>query len=452
MDDILALTTIPDLMTQHKDEIALGLKYDGTEDDRESTLMLWFNNIGSGKQGTAGQSGAFFALRAYNVLKEYCASPVSKWLYDVLVDEPRVRALGLNPNYLGSFLKNKRRAKDDFHDLHTTAFLAIFLNTLGLTGKVALDTVMHFYDTAYSGKVTDTLNRVNKKDKMHGWDDYSGIGHKMNTQDIKDLCSTSLHAHLNKKEVTATIKENREVVLKCVEDVLSVPVFTAETLLTEIFHQIIEPLHARDLFLRAASFGAVNPGMFLGKRLDTLIRGKRVELLGPRQPTMSDELFNIVLPRRFRLKDGMTVAFLDVFLDTLLGAPVEVKQAVHDIVSFACVRGLCDSDGIAEVLDRVENQVSESEKDECDFWGIFLREWRRQQIFVLWLEMVRRTVSSLTDLTIGCIDSITTSPQLPERTLYYFRGNYYVRIEEKTINSPSFKEAIEAVWHESCPI
>jgi len=49
MDEILALTTIHDLVLQHKFETSLGLPCGVDQQDKETMLTLWFNNIGPGK-------------------------------------------------------------------------------------------------------------------------------------------------------------------------------------------------------------------------------------------------------------------------------------------------------------------------------------------------------------------------------------------------------------------
>lgn len=218
--------------------------------------------------------------------------------------------------------------------------------------------------------------------------------------------------------------------------------------MVETCFQIVEPIHARDMFVKAASSGLSPIPVFTSNRnLATTLRSKRVELLGARQPTMTDELLDIVLPRRFHLKDGMTTVFIDVFLDVLLGASMEFKQKIHDIVSFSSIRGLTESDDVLEVLERLNRQVKEAEKQAQNVWDIMLREWRRQEIFIIWLKMIRRVVPSSSDLLVGCVDRAT---QLVEKTLYYFRGNYYVRVGDKTYSSPCFRQVVEIVWKSEC--
>jgi len=448
MDEILALTTIPDLVRQHKDETALGLPRGINQQDKEAMLTLWFNNIGTGKTANFGQSTAAFTLRAYKLLREYLTTPSKKDLYDALVDGERLKALGLCPEYVGAFLK-KKHAKNSAEDVRNAVYMAIFLNTIGVSGKVALETIMSFYDAAH--KDTSVLSAAKIKEQndavtsLKQCSEYAEASRNLTVGQINEICSTSLSVHLSKKEVSSVIEDNREVVSKSVNDVLCVPIFSAETLLVETCFQIVEPTHAREMFLTAVSCSLSPIPVFASDRnLATTLRSKRVELLGARQPTMTDELLDIVLPRRFHVRDGMTTAFLDVFLDVLLGASMEFKQKIHDVVSFACIRGLTDSDDVLEVLERLDRQVKEAEQHAQSVWDIMLREWRRQEIFIIWLEMVRRVVPSLSDLLVGCVDRAT---QLVEKTLYYFRGNYYIHLGEETYTSPCFKQVVEIVWN-----
>jgi len=451
MDEILALTTIPDLVQQHKDETALGLPRGINQQDKEAMLTLWFNNIGTGKTANFGQSTAAFSLRAYKLLREYLTTPSKKSLYDALVDGERLKSLGLCPEYVGAFLK-KKYAKSSTEEVRNAVYMAVFLNTIGVSGKVALETIMSFYDAAH--KDTSVLSAAKIREQndavtnLKQCADYAEASRNLTAGQINEICSTSLSVHLSKKEVSSVIEDNREFVSKLVNDVLSVPIFSAETLLAETCFQIVEPAHARETFVKSTSSGLSPIPMFASDRnLATTLRSKRVELLGARQPTMTDELLDIVLPRRFHLRDGMTTAFIDVFLDVLLGASMEFKQKIHDVVSFACIRGLTESDDVLEVLERLDRQVNEAEQQAQSVWDIMLREWRRQEIFIIWLEMIRRVVPSLSDLLVGCVDRAT---QLAEKTLYYFRGNYYVRVGEKTFRSPCFKQVVEIVWKSEC--
>jgi len=446
MDAILGLTTIPDLIRQHGDETALGLSQ---PDDKESMLMLWFNNIGTGKTANSGQSTAAFAMRAYKLLKDYITSPGKKSPYDALVDKDRLKSLGLCPEYVGAFLNKHGKQNPAPEEVKNTTFIAVFLNSIGVTGTVAMETIMSFYDAAHKNATELSVAKVKENKDVTASllrsGDYVDASRNLTPAQIHDICSASLHVHLSNTEVNAFIEDNRELVSKAVSDSLCVPVFSAEALLVETFFQIVEPLHARKLF-EDVHVSAL-PTLSSGRRLATTLRGKRVDLPGPRQPTMTDELLDIVLPRRFHLKDGMTTAFLDAYLDVLMGASMVIKQAIHDIVSFACVRGLTDSDEVLDVLERLERQVRESETGARDMWDILLREWRRQQIFVIWLEMVRRIVSCLSDLVVGCIDR---TKELAEKNVYYFRGNYFIRIGQKVYRSSCFKEMAEVAWKSEC--
>jgi len=452
MDEILALTTIPDLIQQHKDETALGLPRGVNQQDKEAMLTLWFNNIGTGKTANFGQSTTAFSLRAYKQLRDYLTKPNTKSLYDALVDNERLKSLGLCPEYLGAFLRKNKHTKHTTEEVRNAVYMAVFLNTIGVSGKVALETIMSFYDAAHrDNSVLSAAKIREQKDAMTNLkqcSDYAEASRNLTAGEINEICSTSLSIHLSKKEVSYAIEDNRELVSKSVNDVLHVPIFSAETLLVETCFQIIEPIHARETFVKMVSSGLSPTPVFASDRkLATTLRSKRVELLGARQPTMTDELLDIVLPRRFHLRNGMTTAFIDVFLDVLLGASMEFKQKIHDVVSFACIRGLTESDDVLEVLERLDRQVNEAEQQAQSVWDIMLREWRRQEIFIIWLEMIRRVVPSLSDLLVGCVDRAT---QLAEKTLYYFRGNYYVRVGEKTFRSPCFKQVVEIVWKSEC--
>ena len=340
MDDVLALTIIPNLEEQQKqDNIASGsTAYNPYDPKEEESLLLWFNNIGTGKKGNRGQTTAKSALQAYNTLRSYVANAANISPYDGLVNEFQLKGLGLNPEFVGSFLKNQTSTSKQ-PNVRTTAYLAVFLQLLGVTGSVAVETVMHCFDASY--KKTH-LKIVDSSQKMHGWDSYMDANADITAEELRHICSTSLTAHLNTKEVTAVVNEARDDVALQVKDALNIPVFSAENILSEVFYQIIEPAYARCLFrkLTAASVH-VDPQRFKHTRcLSKHLRGKNVQLLGPRQPFLANELFNVLLPRRFHIRNGMTIAMMDAYLDVLLGVTVELKQIMYNIVSFTCVQGL----------------------------------------------------------------------------------------------------------------
>ena len=166
---------------------------------------------------------------------------------------------------------------------------------------------------------------------------------------------------------------------------------------------------------------------------------------GRKHAKLLGELFNILLPRRFSQWHGTTIAFLDVYLDILLGISPECKVDFHSIVFFSCVYGLTYSDSVIESLERIQHKVNEAERNANDFWDILLREWRRQEVFIVWLELVRTIIPHLSDVNVGCLDSIR-SPDIPERTLYYYRGNYFVCVDEQIYFSSDFKAVLEKIY------
>jgi hypothetical protein len=142
----------------------------------------------------------------------------------------------------------------------------------------------------------------------------------------------------------------------------------------------------------------------------------------------------------------MNVAFVDIFLDVLIGAPAEMKRVVHDIVSFECVRGISDSDSIVDILERIQDQVANSVN--TDFKSILLQEWKRQMVFVLWLELARKTAPTLTNLTVGRI----SAGVMKERVLYYFRGSYYVKLGINVYDSSDFRAIIGTIFQQGCQL
>ena len=278
MDDVLALTKIPELVERYKDEAALGIPVDNQfQQNERSKLLLWFNNIGSSNHGASGQAETALSSRAYKLLKSYIENPTIKSPFDALVDMSRVNALGLSPDCIGLWLKNSKLS--DTNAVREAAYRAIFVNTLGMTGRIALDTVMSFFDDSNKTSTNAHGSGNGKKDKMRGWTKYTEVHEGMTTMDIKQLCAIYLNSHLNKKEITNVIEERRETVERDLQDALSAPVFTAEKLLVETCYQVTEPILFQHYFETAIARGRSLP-QIPARKLPLLLRGKNVQLVG----------------------------------------------------------------------------------------------------------------------------------------------------------------------------
>ena len=129
---------------------------------------------------------------------------------------------------------------------------------------------------------------------------------------------------------------------------------------------------------------------------------------------------------------------------------VKEKQKLYDIVNFSQIHGIEDTDDLLSIFIQVENQV-ERENSSCDFISILLREWKRQELFVLWLQMTRKCVSGLADLKIGCIDDLGFQKtfKIPEKHLFHLRGQYYIRMTDHIYFSRNFKKVIGKYWLEA---
>ena len=131
-------------------------------------FCVFSTTLGNGNHGVRGQAETALSVRAYSMLKAYIESPTNKSAFDALVDMPRVNALGLSSDCIGLWLKNSKLS--DTNAVREAVYRAIFVNTLGMTGKTAIEAVMGFFDGSH---ITNNGSRHGsskcKKDKMRGW-------------------------------------------------------------------------------------------------------------------------------------------------------------------------------------------------------------------------------------------------------------------------------------------
>lgn len=425
MDEVSDLTNVHILEDDPEEDIV---------PDRENVenLLLWFNNIGVARVGKLGQRELERVTKGYETMKKFRTASNSLPC-SALVDEKRLASLGLNADYVGALFKKPATSKK------TTTYISLFLNTLGLSGNETTEVVMRFYDDAHSFKMSTEESTAHPAG-------YEEIGPNLTQKKIRELCSSSLTSHLKKKEVASVIETSRETICQNVQDAIAAPVLDAETLLIETDIQIQGPLAAYQHFEHMTE-QAIDLLDCDVTKLERLLRGKQLDIPGPRESILTEELLRLLLPRRFLLKSSSSITCLDIFLDVLLGVSVPFKSYVYDVVHFTSVKGMTDTSAILLMLNK--SSLLNIKKRDNSLPEVWLRELKKQQSFVLWLELVRRIIPPMTGLAIGRADE--RSDELEAKTLYYYKGIYYIQNNGKIYKSPNFKVAVQAVW-ESCQL
>jgi hypothetical protein len=435
MDDILNMTVIPGIKETYE-----SLRYRGEaadegraiDDDDRLAIEYWMNRERNGNSEVD---------RVYRRVLSFlsCSDRSRSSPYEALVDEERLEALGLDPEYVGAFLRYKKRTDND--DLRTVIYMAFFLNTFGVTDDVLSAATMRFYD--------DKIGRFSRWQQRRGrggggeeddaWRKYDDVSENLNKNDLQSMCCVAMKAHFDEKEVADVIRDKRDVVTDRIKNVLGAGLFTAETLITEIFHQILLPRHARKCFLETLSNCRELPAdAFVVDGIENAMRGKDISLAS-RLPSMTDELLEIVLPPRFHIKNGTSVATLDVFVDVLMGASTKFKCDLYDIVTFVRFKSLSDTDSILDAMTSSPPSYRDG----------MLRDWAKQATFVVWAEIARRTLGNLVNWKITGVDHFPAAAagSLPERHLCYFNGRYYGRESGPTTYcSTDYRVLIDGLW------
>lgn len=428
MEEVLKLTSLVDLVNRYNTELASGLSQSPGVHDDHNELLIWLNNIGGEKSMTQMESSC--SSNAYRKIKRFLLGQ-SADPYETLMDKDRLCALGLDHEFFCPLLAMFKPGNGSSH-VRDVAYAALFLNTMGLSTEAAIGVAIYFFDENHDLIDRDNTNIPTGAEKVT-------YNMHLSIDDIENMCSKNRKDHSIHREVRDVVTENRAVLMNRLRNVMSSATLNGETILNEVIVQIHEPMRLKDRFL-----GLVGNSIELLDidviRIERLMRGKRINILGARAPIIIDELLRLILPKRYRLVNGMNIAFLDILIDVLLGKDTRFKQIIYDLVTFSCARGIEDTDTLFVLFSQIEHKI-DSMKEESETEKVIIREWSRQQHFILWFETARLCIQELSDITIGCPDDVLTD-SLQERRIYYFRGNYYVKKGPGIFFSKDFKKLI----------
>lgn len=431
MEDILLSTRLPALIEKHNALIIGNV----TDDD---DVVSWYNSLGT--QGSSKESSIYqsIAKRAHASLQQVLTGNYTKSPYKLLVNEKNLQNLGLRADLMtqcfkqNAFTNPKTCLPPD--KARDAVFLAVYLNTQGLLGSTNVDAILSFYH-AWTHRDARPSQAANKTNNATG-KDYGSFMSELSREDANALSSANLR--LNRKgSQFATIVERQASTLKeDVKDRLMDPTLNAETVLSEFAVQFLEPHFAKCAFEEAVKNYVQLPAVPHAReemRFDALLKSRKVDLLEGQKNKLTDWLFDIILPKRYRLKSGLTMASAGCLLNVLLGADIKKLKKFYNILTFSFVENCFYSDTIIQNISILEKQMA-TLNDSSAAWDVMERSWNLCACFIAYLELTRTLIDGFGDVQAGCVDACIGDDciregvrQISHNTIYYHDGFYYYR-------------------------
>ncbi len=491
MDDVLALTIIPNLADRYVTESNLDWSTTGDihgedENDRND-MMIWYNNIGSTSTEGGGATVAYFAHRAHDRIHQFVSGKKSP--EETIIDGERLAALGMPTEYVKQFLQRSILASDDNRKvsrerLTELAYLGIYLNTVGAMPNVLEEALSQFFSDHVKGRQQNQSKKTAEqiRAEMKARANVPNV-EALNDTQLAEICQAASTPQESAAMMEEIIQDTINNISRGIRNLATATSFNSETILNAISYQYLEPTYAIDVFTQLAGNATLvndthrqtlTPAARYGtKRLDDVLRSRVVSLVGNQLAKLCDELYNIVLPRQYRLHHGMSTASLDVLLPVLYGANTKLIRKIHEIVTFHVYATMDYSDGVLEAIRQVE-EMNEQTRDERDVWKVLVREWSRQAAFVIFLQLCRALCPAMNKLSVGCTDEFTVPGDtmvvsqrdggmrekrvVPDNHIYYSEGTYYLQWthirsrdgefihEPRRFTSPDYRRLLELYW------
>lgn len=322
--------------------------------------------------------------------------------------------------------------------LLTQVSLACYLNTAGLLTRTDQISALHNHFVKGTGEVEE--EDVSSHELFAGMDDSSKLikaATVLKSNQLKSVFAAAEEAaeKRNRSKTGSSVKITEEDVRMDLEKVMLEGRFNSTTVLNELAVQFLEPEAHIDHFLRVTSNWTTLPHDSRAvDEFESKICNKTINLTS-RLITCREELYNMVMPLRFRLQDQDSTPALDVLTQQLLGASAGDTRAFYEICKFA---DLAVFKNTSEIIEKIKADLEVIDSSDGDHTTRLINEWGRGVCFVSYVEIVRNILLELIELEIHPIDSELRFRQLEgdeevehsevsALTLYYYKGWYYGR-------------------------
>ncbi|UCX57093.1 ORF102 [Haliotid herpesvirus 1] len=323
--------------------------------------------------------------------------------------------------------------------------LSSYLNTYGLLSGVDQVSAFHNHYVKETGVEGGGVGTTTDDEDVSGHELFAKINDSekliyaataMKSNQFKSVFKAADEAakQKNKDDAGNSVKVTEEDIKMNLDKVMQEGRFNSETLLNELAVQLLEPEIHIDHFLRVTSGWETldkedDLSSFEANLLDKPIN------LKSRLITCREELYNMVMPLRFRLQDQDSTPAVDVLTQQLLGVNSGFTRGFYEVCKFADMTAFqCTR----KIIEKIKFDLEVISSEEGDHATKLINEWGRGVCFVSYVEIVRNMIKSMIELEIHAIDTPlverTNLPgdeeaesPVPALTLYYYKGWYYGR-------------------------
>nr|DBA11710.1 TPA_asm: ORF9 [Malaco herpesvirus 1] len=348
-----------------------------------------------------------------------------------------------------------------------TISMACYLNAGGLTN--VKDQVVALHNHFIKSKPKE---KRDNEDEVSNYELFASIDHSskllmtataLNKDEFGEVLKSAEEAAINSPQTATANKSSTKIseenVFSNLTKVIAEGRFNSLTVLNETAVQFGEPEINIDYFLRLTSdWEELNQDNDLIKSFETCLKDKTVNVIA-RFVTCREELYNIVMPLRFRLHEQDSTPAIDVYLQQLLGAHAGFIRAFYETSRFTDLAVSQNTTEIITAINKTMKKISAqlptqfnfklnpTAQDMAQYTLAMIREWDRIMCFIIYLEIVRNTIPDLMELEVGEIDKGLND--IPNMKLYYYQGYYFGKINDDGFTSRCFKTLLAKLFNQT---
>ena len=435
MTDILELTTILDTCDQLTRQHSVNDRTTSIPRD-EDVVTEWL------EYGTNDRNHR--AISAYHTFRNVLTGQVKDT--DSLIGEPS--------RYVDPLLiPLLQRAIRDTPDNRAKSVVAksIYLNSYGLFHEDEfIDAIVKqtHADRSTSvvdkGEITHDVEQTTCDESATLLDFANNVNADTFTRHINNDTTNANSNSANRQHMLGQDAADYDYMIMQVQDVLVGHTLSMEEIMNELYIQVILPQHNIDAFESAISAETYT-------EIDTIDDSDLHHLLHvisrtnhtcDRMQLLRQELYSMCLPARYRMDDIDITPVMDVIANQLLGAS---GKFIKDIMEVASFTNYVTEQGIMVTKEVLETIMKTDTVDHSAFlhhahieWvmpdvdtttryaDVLLDLFRRHSCFIVFLELVRKSIPQLIDLTIGFPDECEGT--IKPFHIYFHKNNFYLSV------------------------
>lgn len=453
MASLLALTDLKSSPVKKTDDFQQTTSGYKTYNEDDYMTFITTSNVSGLSESVCNQ---------YDNMLAYRNNPVEK--VNGLTNPENLREhLEIDPVEVSSLVSGVHKQSQD---VNKTVAMACYLNSGGLSSYSDQTTALHNH---FAKLAPEKDKRGEDEEERSNYELFASIDDSskllytasvLNREQMEEVLKKADEAAKNNPQ-TATknkngLKVNEEHVLHDLKKVMTEGRFNSLTALNELMVQYCEPEIHIEYFLRVTDdWEEVEPNQELIQRLETNLYDKTVNTTA-RLITCREELYNIVMPLRFRLHEQDSTPAIDVYTQQLLGAQAGFIRSFYELSRFSDLAKSENSTDVINTIDAIMKIINNIETQETDFTlhptsefmynytQSIINEWARGMCFVIYVEIIRNLITELMQLEIAEVDK--GLDEIKDFRLFYYKGFYYGKVNGEGFVSKCFKSLLSKLF------